>query len=287
MIHEFLPRIHKNKKEKKARSMEVIFKTLGNHIYTQNNHHLFVIEWPKIAPLCKKWKRNRDCDKSRIDEMEVRYNEGVYIPKLIHLAEVENEGLVCYDGNHRRELFTRVLKQSEGSECIVDVMFNASQHDVYTAFENINKSVQLPAIFLDDEEEEESGSKNKDKDNLKNDILGMVRTFEVKYKPFLSTSSRCRAPQFNRDSFIDNVYDIIRRFDYTISVDEIYQCILQLNREYGKGNMGRPHSAYTKRVIEKCSKYDFWIFLENSIPFEHVKNIHDKRLKIQRCLVKQ
>ena len=261
--------------------MEVIFNSLGRLIYKQNNHNLYVIEWQKIAPLCKKWKRNRDCDKNRVDEMEVRYDEGVYIPKLIHLAELEDEGLVCYDGNHRRELFTRVLKG--GEECIVDVMFDASQEDVYTAFENINKSVQLPAIFLDDDVDNiENIEKNGGKMNLKNEILEMVRTYEVRYKPFLSTSSRCRAPQFNRDTFIENVHSIIRALDYKIDVGELHQCMIQLNKEYGKENMGRPHSVYSNRVIDKCNKYNFWLFLESTIPLEHIEKIHEQRKKIKK-----
>lgn len=263
--------------------MEVIFNALGKHIYTQNNHHLYVIEWQKIAPLCKKWKRNRDCDQNRVDEMEVKYREGVYIPKLIHLAEVKDEGLVCYDGNHRRELFTRIFKQAERegcSDCIVDVIFDATQDDVYTAFENINKSIQLPAIFLDDTDTPDGPNSTNINKNLKDEILEMVRTFEVRYKPFLSTSPRCRAPQFNRDSFIENVHSIMRAFDYRLTVGELNQCIMQLNKEYGKQEMGRPHSVYSSKVIDKCNKHEFWLFLENSIPFEHVEKIHGRRMKI-------
>lgn len=113
-----------------------------------------------MVPLWKKWSKNREPDQERVEEMVAR---GGYI----HLAELVGEGLVCYDGNHRRE----VLKRT--STCIVDVMFHATHDD---AFVNINKGVEVPEIYMEDG------------DNILQEVTALVKTYETRHKPFISVS---------------------------------------------------------------------------------------------------
>jgi len=80
--------------------MKDIFASLGKQIYDNDNHQGYLVKWNMIAPLCKKWSHNRDCDNERVDEIFKFHNNGGYIPRMIHLAEIESEGLICYDGNH-------------------------------------------------------------------------------------------------------------------------------------------------------------------------------------------
>ena len=67
---------------------------------------------------------------SRVVDMYEHYKVGGYIPKLIHLAELEGEGLVCYDGNHRREVMKLLGNDGYDVDCIVDIMFNTTKDDV-------------------------------------------------------------------------------------------------------------------------------------------------------------
>jgi tRNA isopentenyl-2-thiomethyl-A-37 hydroxylase MiaE len=179
---------------------------------------------------------------------------------MIHLAEIIDEGIVCYDGNHRREVFN--LLNDKEFVCIVDVMFSATQNDVYKAFNAINKAVQLPAIYIDEQN---------NNDNVKTEILQLVKKYETKYKPFLSTSSRCHAPQFNRDNFIDNIYNIYISFDRTVSIKQLNELFEKLNIEYQHEKICRPHSLYKKSLIDKCKKHNFWLFIDKTISFEHVE----------------
>lgn len=243
--------------------MDQIFKSLGKELYVEKNHRGYLIQWNMVAPLCKKWSRNRDADQERVEEMLAYFKKGGYIPRIIHLAEVSGEGVVCYDGNHRREVFTRC--KDEDITCIIDIMFNATQNDVYTAFNNINKSVQLPAIYLEDS--------NNGNQGVKEDILNLVREYEVKHKPFLSTSSRCHAPHFNRDAFVDNVDQIHKSLGGAISISEIKRALDMLNIEYANGNMCRPHSSYKSHVLDKCRKHNLWLFVDKTIPCEHVQRV--------------
>lgn len=242
--------------------MNYVLNSLGKQIYSDRGHVGFLVKWSLVAPLCKKWSRNRDCDDERVAEMKEYFYKGGYIPRIIHLADVHGEGLVCYDGNHRREVFNRC---DVDEDCVVDIMFDATQNDVYKAFTNINKAVQLPAIYLDEPSVQSS--------DVMRDILAMVKEYEVKYKSFVSTSARCHAPHFNRDTFTDNVYAIYKGFNGTMSIAKIGELLEKLNNEYAAGSLCRPHSAYRTSVIEKCKKGGLWLFLEKSVPCEHIEKL--------------
>lgn len=241
--------------------MEAIFNSLGQSIYNINGHKGYMIQWKLISPFCKKWSGNREPDMERVNEMVEHHHKGGYIPRMIHLAEIKDEGMVCYDGNHRKEVFN--ICYDEAVMC-VDVMFDASQNDVYNAFNNINKSVQLPAIYT-----EESNDDN----NVKVEIVNLVRQYENKYKPFLSTSSRCRAPHFNRDTLTDDIYSIYKSFGKSVNIEQIGKLLDKLNHEYSQGRLCRPHSFYKQHILDKCKKHNMWLFIEKTIPFEHVEKM--------------
>lgn len=245
--------------------MEAILKSLGTEIYDFNDHKGYLIQWSLISPLCKKWSRNRDPDVQRVEEMINHHNKGGYIPRMIHLAELKEDGLVCYDGNHRREVFDKC--NDEIIMCVVDVMFDASENKVYKAFNNINKSVQLPAIYIDEPKD------TKLYNNVKEDILKLVKDYEAKFKPLLSTSPRCHVPNFNRDNFTDNVYNIYKSFGGFVSIVKIGELLETLNTEYSQGRICRPHCMYKQTVLDKCKKHNMWLFVERNIPFEHVERV--------------
>lgn len=241
--------------------MEAIFDSIGHSIYNFNGHKGYMIQWKLISPFCKKWSRNRDPDMERVNEMVEYYNKGGYIPRMIHLAEIKEEGIVCYDGNHRKEVFN--ICNDEELMCVVDIIFNATQNDVYKVFNNINKSVQLPAIYIEETSD----------NDIKTKIVNLVKEYEIKYKPFLSTSSRCHAPHFNRDVFTDNIYSIYKFLGNTISIEHIGTTLEKLNNEYARGRLCLPHSSYKQSVVDKCKKYNMWLFIEKIIPFEHVERL--------------
>ena len=245
-------------------SYRSVFENNGKLMYTIECsnviHYGYLIPWNVLSMECSKWSRNRDSDQERVFEMMEEIENGGYVPRMIHVAVLNDEGLVCYDGNHRREVFDRCLDQD--IECIVDVMFNVTQDDIYRAFHNINRAVQLPALYLDNEHS-----------NVKNEILKLVREYEVKYKDYVSPSCRCHAPNFNRDVFTDNIFEIYTQFGGIVTVDELASMLKVLNVEYSKGNICRSHDVYKPSIITKCQKHGLWLFLERTIPFEHMQRI--------------
>jgi hypothetical protein len=245
--------------------MESIFNTLSNEKYRDGNHVCYIIKFKHIQPLCKKWSKNRDPDMSRVVDMYEHYKVGGYIPKLIHLAELEGEGLVCYDGNHRREVMKLLGNDGYDVDCIVDIMFNTTKDDVYTAFETINKLVDVPEIYLDDTLD------------IKDDVLSLVKIYETKYKEFLSKTPKCRSPNFNRDVFTDNITKIYKYLHCSKTIQEISELLNKLNDEYSKNKLCRLHSTYKQNIIDKCKKHNLWLFLEREISCEHIEKLINKK----------
>ena len=243
--------------------MENVFNVFANELYRCGRHVGYSVKFKHIDPICKKWSKNRNPDMERVKEMHEYYNSGGYIPKFIHLAELKGEGIVCYDGNHRRELLKLI---NDGDiECIVDVMFSATDEDIYEAFSSVNRAVDVPEIYLEDVS------------NIKDDVLELVKKYESNYKQFTSKSSRCRSPNFNRDVFTDNITKIYKYFNGTKTILEIEDALNKLNKEYANGKLCKSHSKYPLSVIDKCKKHGLWLFLEREVICEHVDKVFNKK----------
>lgn len=246
--------------------MEETFKLIATEIglLHNNKHRTYVCRWLVISPLIKRWSKNRECDQKRVQELLEYHKKGGYIPKLIHIANLK-EGLICYDGNHRREMFD--LLEDKNFNVIVDVIFDAKEKDVYTSFENINKSVQLPSIYL--------GSNIAT--DIQDQIKELVRKYELRYPKLLSPSSRCAKPNFNRDSFTENIFDVYKYFEEEISIEDISTLFQKLNVSYSKGMYCKDHSLIKSTILDKCRKYGLWLFIEGrTISFEHLIKVQQE-----------
>ena len=237
--------------------MDTVLNELGQKLYEHGNHVGYFIRWNLISPLCKKWSRNRDPDMKRVEEMY----SCEYVPRLVHLADLKDEGIVCYDGNHRRETFNRCTDES--LHVVIDLMRGATQSEVYEAFQNINKSVQVPALYFEPVQ------------TLNLDIIQYVHNLEKKYSPFVSSSARCHAPNFNRDTCMDLIHKLYKSFDGLLTIPQIGTLLDALNVEYANNRMCRPHSQFKSGVVDKCKKHNFWLFIDHTVPIDHVHRIKD------------
>ena len=233
-------------------------------LYANGNHTVYCVNWYDISPNVKKWSRNRDVDETRVVEIVDTFKAGGHIPKMIHLAYLEDEGLVCYDGNNRRVAFNQL--NSKMLPVIVDLMYPATPQSVFIAFENINKSVAVPALYLS-----ESGT-------LKNEIIKLVEFYEIKYPLFVSASARCNRPHFNRDTFTDNIHEIYDRLQFKHTIAEIGLALDKLNTCYKNQQFDIKHANYSKNIITKCQKYNLWLFLERKIPAFHIVTLFESKI---------
>jgi len=188
------------------------------------------------------------------------------MPLLFHLAELP-EGLVCYDGNHRREVLS---KSKDDPKCIVDVMFGASPEEILEAFENLNKSIQVPAVFV------QSGVP----EAAKKKIVALAQRFERDHKAFASPSSRCQCPHFNRDTFVEDLTTIFEDFEGRVDVDEIATLLDDLNVAKSRGQYcDKAREKYPAAAIKKCKEYDFWLFLDRHITSEAMRKLRSAQQK--------
>lgn len=180
------------------KNMEVLLRKVGTFVASYGKHQLFLVEWDIVKQLIHKWSCNRDPDMRRVQEIRDHIVNGGYVPHILYIADAE-EGLVCYDGNHRREAFNLL---ETPPQIILDVLCKATKKEIYQEFTNLNKSVQVPAMFVGDDGDNVEVLKVRDQ------ITKLVRKYETDYKSFASTSSRCHAPNFNRDMLMENIFEI-------------------------------------------------------------------------------
>lgn len=242
--------------------MEVLFNSLGTQLIKRGRHITFLVDWNVVKPIVKKWSRNRDPDMERVTDLLTHVSNGGYFPPMLHVADLEGEGLVCYDGNHRREALNAIANPPK---VIIDLLTTASQKDVYDAFEALNKSVQVPAIYFDEPSINTS--------NVREEILALVKKYESKFKSHVSPSARCHAPQFNRDMFVDNLYKIWTTLDGCLNVHELENGLDTLNNMYSQERICRPHSAYKPKVVQKCLETGLWLFIDREIPVDHLRTV--------------
>lgn len=242
--------------------MDSILQSIGTTVLEHHNHKVVVAEWSLVGPVLKKWSRNRDADERRVQDIMNHILTGGFVPPILHVADVIGEGLVCYDGNHRRAAFMKV-PLPEGFKVVLDILCNATQRSVFECFENINKSVQVPAIYTED-----IGSTS-----VKQDILGVVQQFERQYKAFVSTSNRPNAPNFNRDVFTEALYNFWKDHQGSYSVHDIHEALKLLNTLYDTGKINVRVNSMKPGTVKKCQQHHFWIFKDRHLNTEHLQNI--------------
>lgn len=79
--------------------------------------------------------------------------------------------------------------------------------------------------------------------------------------------------------YVHNVRNIVvfckvyKAFSNEVTIDKIKVLLERLNNEYSLGNMCRPHTCYKSNVIDKCKKYNMWLFIEKTIPAVHIEQL--------------
>jgi hypothetical protein len=249
--------------------MDNIIIKLGTIIDQSNDHFIIKVKYNDIRCLIKKWSKNRDCDPVRAKEIAESIKKGSYVPKIIYLASIDSEGIVCYDGNTRRNAFNLLVgTEFEINEILIDIIFDISEVKLRELFIDINKNISVPDIYI--ESGEDSNSK------VKLDIIQLVKTYTDKYKTHSSSSNKCTVPNFNRDLLIDNIYSIYKEYDGCLSISKIEETMSLLNEEYKSGK----YPSTKETVTKKCKQSGLYLFQhKNCINMVHFKEVLDSYAK--------
>lgn len=223
-------------------------------------HKVYVGIWNKISKCVKKWSRNRDVNEGRVDEIVKLYESGGLYPlPFIYLAVLKDEGIVCYDGNHRRTALDKVLDMD--IECAVDIMFDCQQSDIELMFRLINENIEVPESCFE--------PIDKEKQIIEQQIKDLVARYVGKYRSLVSNSTKCYSPSFHPELLESDIRKIYNDYNKELSIINIGIILDKMNEAYGKRKYIQ-HTGKSDAQIGKCRKAGLWLFLmDRRINREH------------------
>jgi len=214
---------------------------LSDHRIASTN--IYSIPMAKFKSLdVKQWKYNRPPDMTRVPEIHDWMKQFQRMDGILNLAYIAGEGLVCFEGNHRRLAL-------EGLDIVVfvDILWDATNEIVTHEFRRLNKSVCVPDLYVIENDS-----------TLRGDIEKVVAEFRRKYPTLESNSGRPQRPNYNRDKLTDDILRIHK--DSAIPISEIMTKLELLNESHKL----KDRLKLSEKVIQKCESSGLWLFAWNS-----------------------
>ena len=220
--------------------------TLTNNCIYQNDN-VFLIKYVvnKDDNFCfQNWGKNRPPDNVRIAQIADHFlskNVGI-IPGVIHAWQQPGDNtLFVYDGIHRI-----LAAQKTGNELIglIQIMITSNEQDVIDDFLNINKSISVPSIYLEET-------------NVLKKLVCQYVADEMcrKYPTFVSPSRKPYVYNFNRDNLVE--------FISTLQIDFTKQGIDKriVNELIGINYLAKDYVIRnTITHPRKCEFHNFYLF---------------------------
>jgi len=206
--------------------------------------NVYAIPMNKFKTLdVKQWKFNRPPDLIRIPEIHEWMKQFQRMDGILNLAYIMSEGLVCFEGNHRRLAL-------DGLDIIVfvSILWDVTDEIITHEFRRLNKSVCVPDLYIID-----------NKASLRGEIEHVVSEFRKKYPALESTSGRPQRPNYNRDKLTDEILRLHK--ESGIPVDDLMTRLNLLNESYKL----KDRSKLSDKIIQKCDSSGLWLFAWSSV----------------------
>lgn len=205
--------------------------------------NVYAIPMEKFRTLdVKPWKYNRPPDMTRIPEIHDWMKEFGRMDGVLNLAYIQGEGLVCFEGNHRR-----LALDGLDIPVFADIVWDATHESLAHEFRRLNKSVCVPDLYV----AETSAT-------LRLELEDAVAEFRKKYSSMESTSGRPQRPNYNRDKLTDEITRLQK--ELVVPVGELMSRIYALNEYYA----GNDKSKLTEKMRQKCEASGLWLFAWSS-----------------------
>ena len=189
------------------------------------------------------WKFNRPPDMSRIEDIRSWMKQFNRMDGVLNLAYISKEGLVCFEGNHRR-----LAVEGLDIPVFVDIVWDATHEIVKHEFQRLNKSISVPDLYVIENDA-----------TLRVQIEEAVASFRKKYPTHESSSGRPTRPNFNRDKLTDELTRL--QHELQIPVSELMGRLEQLNQ---KNKNTKDRSKLSINIQAKCGLSDLWLFAWSS-----------------------
>ena len=218
-----------------------------------------IIDYNEFISNTKIWKGNRNQDSNRITEIVNSIKSQKLQPSIIYISEI-NGKLRIWEGQHRFSAVKKYIKDNSPDDNIIKcfkyffLFLDDTNNNIKVRFNNINKAVPVANIYTD------SDLKDLEKDKLILLCKYIIDKLIQDYPSFVSTSFRCRRPNFNRDILEDVLSNYIRNNKlFDINKELLWNKIIELNEKYKKGIHINLNGLSTK-VLDKCREEGLYLF---------------------------
>ena len=210
------------------------------------NTNIYAIPMEKFRSLfVKQWKYNRPPDMTRIPEIHDWMRQFHRMDGVLNLAYIQGEGLVCFEGNHRR-----LALDGLDIPVMTDIVWDATDESVRHEFFRLNKAVSVPELYVSETPA-----------TMRVEMEDAVAQFRKKYSSMESTSGKPQRPNYNRDKLMDELMRLQK--ELVIPVGELMNRLYGLNEAYSN----KDKSKLTDKMRQKCENSGLWLFAwSSSIP---------------------
>ena len=209
------------------------------------------------------WNKNRPADITRVNNITKYYidDDLEIVPGIVYIWY--NAGIYyIYDGLHR---YTSALNNTKNMKILIHISYTEDENDIIKEFLNLNKSISVPTIYLDN-------STLIKKQVCQNISDHLCRT----YPTFVSPSRKPFIYNFNRDNLVEFISTLEINFELLNIEIYIIKSLISLNEE-SKFNILSGNISHPK----KCDKYNFYLFyLEKSYIKKKIESFINSRLNI-------
>jgi hypothetical protein len=193
------------------------------------------------------WTKNRPPDQVRIQQIKEHFlnNNTLLVPGIISVWNKFGDFYI-YDGIHRFLAVKEIVEQNPEREffMLIQLKLTKREQDIIDDFINLNKSVSVPSIYIEDT------------DILKKTVCqNIAEELCKRYPAFVSPSRKPFIYNFNRDNLIEFISTWQINFSKPGVQHLAFQELLKLNTE-AKTYVEKMGIAHPK----KCKYHDFFLF---------------------------
>lgn len=175
---------------------------------------VYVVHKRDIMDSVINWERNRPEDPIRVKAIQAYNNK-------FNITFADGIVYAWYDGEHYRiyDGWTRYCAASESMKFFLSVNTTEFEQDIIHHFIALNSAVPVPSLFMEDTDAK--------KRKL---VTAVVDHFCETYPQFLSASKRPQRPNFNRDTFTEQLTSALDALDINnFDKDRIIHLVEKVN----------------------------------------------------------
>jgi hypothetical protein len=229
-------------------------KIYGKFLVKQGVHTVYLADSHIIVKNTKIWSKNRPPDRLRIDEIKNHILKNGYVDGCIYLANIPEQGLVCYDGNHRREALSLIDKSYK---IFINVLEDPGDKYLCDTFVNLNKCVPVTDLYMEPEKDTE------DTKLLQTIVDDLSNHYAILWDKHRTTSPNPKRPNFNLDGLKTRLKNIIEASELIVSYDNKFKLIEHINgcNEIIRQTICPSKSKLSAKILTKCTRNNCYLFI--------------------------